>query len=122
MKTNDDHLERAVGRLLRTGVFLAAAVVLTGGFVYLSRHWAAPAEYAVFKGEPSDLSTLGGIVSDAARLQGRGIIQLGLLILIGTPVARVILALFAFAWQGDRTYVAITMLVLAILLFSLFAS
>jgi uncharacterized membrane protein len=46
-------------------------------------------------------------------------IQAGLFILIGTPVARVIFALVGFALERDRIYVAITVVVLAILLYSI---
>jgi uncharacterized membrane protein len=51
--------------------------------------------------------------------QGRGIIQLGLLFLIATPVARVVFSIFAFSVQRDRLYVVVTLTVLAILMFSL---
>lgn len=43
----------------------------------------------------------------------------GLLLLIATPVARVILTLVVFAIRRDRTYTWITLAVLAVLLYSL---
>ena len=46
--------------------------------------------------------TLSGIVQDVLALQGRGIIQLGLLLLIATPIARVAFSVAAFAFQRDR--------------------
>ena len=58
---------------------------------------------------------LGGV----AGFQCRGIIQFGLVLLIATPVARVAFSVAAFALQRDNTYVAITLIVLAVLLFSL---
>jgi uncharacterized membrane protein len=51
-----------------------------------------------------------------------GILQLGLLLLIATPIARVIFSVFAFALEGDRMYVAFTLVVLTVLLYSLFGS
>jgi uncharacterized membrane protein len=72
----------------------------------------------VFHGEPADLRSLSGIVTDALSLQSRGIMQLGLL-LIATPVARVAFSVSAFAQQRDRTYVIVTLRVLAVLLYSL---
>jgi uncharacterized membrane protein len=48
------------------------------------------------------------------------IIQLGILLLIATPVARVAFALVAFAIERDRLYVAVSLIVLAVLLFSFF--
>jgi uncharacterized membrane protein len=52
-------------------------------------------------------------------LRGRSIIQFGLLLLIATPVARVLISAVAFALQRDRTYVLITLAVLGVLLLSL---
>jgi uncharacterized membrane protein len=48
-------------------------------------------------------------------------IQLGIILLIATPVLRVAVSLVGFALERDRVYVAITGLVLAILLYSLFS-
>ena len=59
---------------------------------------------------------------DTRALQGRGIIQLGLLLLIATPVARVAFSIVAFGVQRDRMYMAITLIVLATLLYSLTGS
>ena len=60
-----------------------------------------------------------GVLRDAVELSGRGIIQLGLLFLIATPVARVIFSIWGFAAERDRMYVVFTVIVLAILIFSL---
>jgi uncharacterized membrane protein len=50
-----------------------------------------------------------------------GIIQLGILILIATPVVRVAFSVFAFAEERDWMYVVVTLVVLGLLLFSLTA-
>jgi uncharacterized membrane protein len=112
-------MEELIGTLLRVGVTLAAAVVLFGGTVYLVRHGLAAPRYHVFVGEPTDLRTLSGIVKDALAFQGRGLIQLGLLLLIATPIARVAFSVAAFALQRDRLYVVVTLIVLAVLIYSL---
>ncbi len=118
----DKRIENILGNMLRAGVGLSAAIVFCGGVIYLSRHGHASASYRVFEGEPSDLHSLHGIVRDAMTLNGRGIIQLGLLFLIATPVARVVFSIFGFAEERDRLYVLFTLIVLAILLFSLVGS
>jgi uncharacterized membrane protein len=110
---------RALATLLRTGVILAAAIVVIGGAVYLARHGGERPHYGVFRGEPSDLRSLAGILGDAAAASGRGLIQLGLVVLIATPVGRVAFAAAAFALQRDRTYVVVTLAVLGLLLLSL---
>jgi uncharacterized membrane protein len=115
----EQEVEGVVGSLLRIGVMLAAAVVFVGGVFYLVRHGSSIPDYRMFHGEPTDLRGISGIVADVLALQGRGIIQLGLLLLVATPVARVAFSAFAFAQQRDHTYVIVTLSVLAVLLYSL---
>jgi uncharacterized membrane protein len=119
---DDQRVEEIIGNLLRYGVLLAAAVVLAGAAIYLARNGAAHPDYRIFKGEPSDLRHVRGILADTRSLRGRGIIQLGLLLLIATPVARVGFSIAAFAMQRDRMYVVITLLVFLTLLYSLAGS
>jgi len=115
----DQRVEAILGNLLRAGVLIAAAVVVLGGVIYLLRHGSTLPDYRAFRGEPTDLRTFSGILADAAAFRGRGIIQLGLLLLIATPVARVAFSVVAFALERERLYVIVTLTVLAVLLFSL---
>jgi uncharacterized membrane protein len=117
----DKRIDAIMGMLLRTGVLLAAAIVLIGGIVFLVRHRAPVTNYRVFHGEPAELRTLHGIFHEAAAWHGQGLIQLGLLLLIATPVARVAFSVGAFSYERDWTYVAVTLFVLAILMYSLFS-
>jgi uncharacterized membrane protein len=118
----DRRLELILGNLLRTGVLLSAAVVLAGGGIYLARHAHERANYRVFRGEPTDFRTIPGVVNSVMHGRGRGLIQLGLLLLIATPIARVSFSVVGFALERDRMYVIFTLIVLAILLFSLLGS
>lgn len=118
----DQKIEEIVGNLLRAGVLLSALVVFAGAIVYLIHHGISPADYHIFRGEPADLRSLGGITHEAFRGSGRGIIQFGLLMLIATPVARVAFAAWGFAEERDRMYVVFTLIVLAVLLYSLLGS
>jgi uncharacterized membrane protein len=118
----DQRIENILGNLLRAGVLLSALVVSIGGLVYLLRHGHAPVDFRVFHGESSDLRNAHGIVRDALALRSRGIIQLGLLLLIATPVARVAFSIFGFAEERDRMYVVFTLIVFSILLYSLVGS
>jgi uncharacterized membrane protein len=117
---NPAKMDAIIGNLLRTGVAFAASLVFIGGLIYLFRHGAETPGYAVFRGEPADLRTLTGILNDVQSLRGRGIVQLGLLVLIATPVARVAFLAYAFARQRDWLYTAVALIVLALLAFSLF--
>ncbi len=65
------------------------------------------------------MRSIAGIISDALAVRSGGIIQLGLLLLIATPIVRVAFAVVAFALQRDRVYVIVTLIVLGVLLFSL---
>jgi len=118
----DQRIENIVGNLLRIGVSISAGVVLFGGLIYLIRHGRQSADYRVFRGEPSELRSLSGIVHSTLGFHGRGIIQLGLLLLIATPVARVAFAIWGFVEEHDRMYVIFTVIVLLILLYSLLGS
>jgi len=116
---NDQRVKAVLAVLLRTGVQLAAAVVALGGMIFLYRHGNEIPHYAIFSSEPAALRTVPGILRGSAALQGRDIIQLGLLLLIALPVARVAFSVVAFALERDRLYVVITLIVLATLVFSL---
>ncbi|MDA8244047.1 MAG: DUF1634 domain-containing protein [Elusimicrobia bacterium] len=115
----DQEIEVTIGQLLRVGVLSSAAVVAAGGVLYLARHGLAAAEYSVFTRQPPELSGAAGIFRYAFSLHGRGLIQLGLLMLIATPIARVVFSVFGFLRERDWLYVAVTLVVLAILLYSL---
>jgi uncharacterized membrane protein len=116
---SDEHVELFIGNLLRWGVILAAAVALVGGTAFLFLHGGTAADYRVFRGQPDALTSVSGVVRNAYRLRPDAIIQLGLLLLVATPIARVALSLFAFAKQRDHTYVIVTATVLGLLLYSL---
>ncbi len=118
----DRRMDVVIGNLLRAGVLISALVVMVGGVLYLARNGHSPTDYRVFRGEPSDLRRVGGILRDAVALRGRGIIQLGLLLLIATPVARVAFSIFGFAEEHDRMYVVIASIVLLVLAYSLIGS
>lgn len=115
----DQRIEEIVGNLLRAGVTLAASVVFVGAVIYLIRHGGSVADYRSFREEPADLRGVWGILRDAISLRGRGVIQLGLLLLIATPVARVAFSIFGFSKERDHMYVVFTTIVLAVLLYSL---
>jgi uncharacterized membrane protein len=116
---SDEHVELFVGNLLRWGVIVAAAVTAVGGALFLSLHSGRIADYHVFHGQPDALKSVSDVVTNALRLQPEAVIQLGLLLLIATPIARVALSLLAFVKQHDRTYIVVTSIVLVLLLYSL---
>jgi uncharacterized membrane protein len=118
----DKRFEVMMGRLLRFGVVFAAAWVLAGGIHYLVHFGGAEPDYKVFRGEPGGLRYTREIIRGATELDARGLIQLGLLLLIATPVARVAFSVIGFALEKDWMYVGITLIVLALLVYSLSSS
>jgi len=118
-KYTDARLDITLGHLLRTGVILSACVVLTGGILYLTRHGNTHPQYGTFRGEPQSYRNILEILAGVFSGSGRAIIQLGLLLLVATPIARVIFSVYAFLRERDYLYVAVTITVLALLLFSL---
>jgi len=116
---SDHAVEQLIGRLLQFGVLLAATVALIGGVLLLAQHGGDRPSYAVFHGQPELLTTVPSIVRGAFALNSLAITQLGLLLLIATPIVRVAFTLVAFALQRDRTYVVITMVVLGLLVYGL---
>lgn len=117
-RISDESIERMVSFVLRTGVLISALVVFAGGIYYLIRHGAESADYGTFRGQPSIDREVGQIIRGAMELRARSIIQAGILLLIATPITRVAVSLVGFALERDGTYVAITAIVLAVLLYS----
>ncbi len=117
---NDDKMRNIMGNLLRVGVVSAAALVLIGAILFFLQHNVIVSNYHIFKSEPEKLRKLHLILIQALHFRGSEIIQLGLIILIATPIARVFFSLIGFLFEKDWVYVVITTIVFIVLIFSLF--
>ncbi len=115
----DERMELIIGNLLRVMVSISAVFVAAGGALYLIRHGIETPDYGVFQGVPKDLRDLRDVFAVAGDLKSLGIIQLGLLILIATPVVRVIFSVFAFLLERDSLYALVASIVLSVLLLSI---
>lgn len=121
-KIGDKDISALLGNTLRWGVYLSLAVALIGGGLYLYRHGHEP---NLFIGRPFEEhdENIAGLLRDTFHgiVQGRGyyIIELGVLLLIATPIMRVLLSLVAFAFEKDRLYVCLTAIVLVIITISM---
>jgi uncharacterized membrane protein len=120
--TSDKAIELFLGKLLRSGVILAAVVVFAGGVCYVTQARSSVPNYKTFHAEPTSLTHVPQIVREALALNPLGWIQLGLLLLIATPVARVVFSVVGFAMERDWMYVVFTLIVLVTLLYSLMSS
>jgi uncharacterized membrane protein len=92
--SGDRHLEAAIGRVLRLGVLTSSACLGTGLVITLASG-----------------STLAG-----------GWLTVGLVILLATPAARVVVSTITYARERDWLFVALTLTVLAELIASSIAA
>jgi uncharacterized membrane protein len=118
---SDAAVERLLGAVLRYGVIIAGAVTVVGGALALAWHGGAPENFRTFRGEPVALRSVTGIISGACALDPQSVVQLGIVLLVATPILRVAMSLVAFAARRDRTYVVLTGIVLVLLAVSFFS-
>ena len=116
----DKDIEQIMGNLLRFGVLASLVVVLLGAVLYLLQHGSEQPLYREFAGEPKRLTEMGRVWQSALQGRGRSVIQLGLFLLIATPVARIVFSVIGYILERDYLYVLITLVVLSVIAFSLF--
>lgn len=117
--TSDRDIQVILGTLLRVGVIASMSVVLIGGGVYLYFNYAAAINYSNFNAHNAKFSAISAVFFGLAHGDGAAIIQFGILLLIFTPVLRIVFSVFGFLIERDYLYVLIGLLVLAVILFSL---
>jgi uncharacterized membrane protein len=121
IKISDVDIESVMGRLLITGVIISGSLILVGGIYYLIEKGFSIPQYKTFIGEPSHLRSVKEIIKGVVHLNSLSIIQLGVLLLIATPVSRVIFSVIGFFFEKDYLYVIISLIVLAIIAYSIFS-
>jgi len=120
MKTpTDQELDISIAKMLLFGIIVSAIVVLIGASLELRNRSLATPDYSHFHATAVSLRSIAGVMHSAFHLNADGVIQLGLLLLIATPIARVVFCVIGFARQRDILYVAISSFVLVILFYSL---
>lgn len=116
---NDRDIQVILGTLLRAGVIISMSIVLLGGIIYLVHNKFVITDYAVFKPEQSKFSSIASIFKGVLTFHGDAIVQFGVLMLIFTPIARIVFALFSFLIERDYLYVLIGIIILGIITISL---
>ena len=112
----DTDMQAIIGWVLRAGVIISMLVVVFGGIVYLYRHGHEVHDYSRFKGVPDFVHSFSGIVNGIITFKGRAIIQAGIVLLILTPVIRVIFSAIGFLIEKDYMYVGLTLVVLFVII------
>lgn len=111
-----------IGWILRTGVAVSMIIVITGGLLFVYHYGHSTADYSSFKGVPYFLNDIGSVIKGIFNLRSQAIIQLGIILLIATPVIRVLFSAIGFFIEKDYLYTAMTLIVLLIILFSMVSS
>jgi len=119
LKTDQSHQTTDfLARVLRIGVLTAAGVIIAGGVAYLAKQDGEQTHYQHFEAPQGESNQIRTLFSEIEHGHSRSLIQLGLL-LIATPVARVVFSVLLFLRAGDRLYAVIAAIVLAVLTLSL---
>lgn len=119
-ETNNTHLARRIGGLLRFGVIASLSLVALGTLITFVQHpeyvRAPEALQQIIDGGPSEPSdTASGPWAWLAASGSRAVVLAGLLVLIATPVLRVIVSMLVFVRQRDWAYVLLTLAVVVLL-------
>lgn len=115
----DKDMQAIIGWILRGGVAVSMVLVFIGGVFFVYRHGNSIPDYRTFKGVPDFVHSFGGILNGVITFKGQAIIQLGIILLIATPVIRVAFSAVGFLLERDYLYTFITLIVLLIILASM---
>lgn len=119
---DEARMERFIGSFLRFNVFLSCGITLLGGIIFFIQHPFAKVDYSpipegeYFKGVDFNLRYLNTILDGVLSFDGASIIQLGVIVLIATPILRVLISFFSFLIERDYLYMFITLIVFIIIL------
>ena len=104
-------LNKIVGYSLRVGVLTGAFLSFLGVVLWASQGFGNV--------DPVSGSAVVGLLASSIDGNVAGVVYLGVILLIATPIFRVALSVVYFGMEKDREYVGITLLVLAMLVFAL---
>jgi uncharacterized membrane protein len=102
-------INTVVHRVLIVGLMISTVLILIGLGLDLVRHRQVPSAAPTFR----------EVFRRTAELRPSGFLTLGLLVLIATPIMRVIGSTFAFLYERDWRYALITFVVLVVVTLSL---
>ncbi len=126
LEASDSVMTRAISLLLIVGVVTSAVVIAIGLLLVIltgqtGYHTAVSLDLVLAReGSVAFPTTIGGVIQGAIQLRPFAVIELGVLLLIATPVFRVAASVLLFFLEQDYLYTVITLAVLGLLLFSIF--
>jgi uncharacterized membrane protein len=98
-------LYRVIERILDIGFFIGVGVILVGVIV----------TFANGDELPNDVTHLADLPHAVADFQASAVIDLGLVLLLLTPLSYVIAALVTFIRHGDRMFIGICLLLICLI-------
>jgi uncharacterized membrane protein len=120
-RATEQWAERWISVLLRSGVITSFVAVVGGtlvSFLHHPEYRSSPAALARLTRPGQAFASLSDVATGVRLWHGQGIVMLGLLVLILTPILRVAFSIVIFAVERDRRFVTITSAVLLLLLVS----
>jgi uncharacterized membrane protein len=115
----DTDMQAVIGWILRIGVIISMLIVVIGGVFFVRRHGHSIPNFHKFNNIPPFIRDPAGVFDGVVHLKGQAIIQLGIMLLIATPVMRVVFAIIGFLLEKDYLYTLISLVVLSIILISM---
>lgn len=112
-------MEMFIGRMLRVGVFTSCIIAVLGGVLYVVQYGGSSVDFSEFTAAMA-VESIGEVINGVLVLDAVSVIQLALLILLATPILRVVFSILAFMIERDYLYVFITLVVLIIIVFNIF--
>lgn len=120
----DEQIQNNLARVMIFGTMAAAAIIAAGLIWYLATHIGDRPGDHIFNKEPKYFENPISMVQRAFEIgifgERRSVIMIGVVLLLINPVVRVAFSVFGFAAQKDHLYAGISLVVLAVLLFSFF--
>jgi uncharacterized membrane protein len=113
----DKDLQSFIGNLLRIGVIVAMTIVLGGLIIFLFQYGKDIAHYEQF--DKTGTFHFADFFAKLKHGDSKAIMELGIITLIATPIARVLFTMIGFWLEKDRLYTIIALIVLCIIAFSL---
>jgi uncharacterized membrane protein len=114
-RTESAQVEAVIARLLIAGTLVGVGL-LAVGVALMAASGISPASVAF---PPFDAAT---VASDLAALRPEGFLWAGIVILIATPIARVIGELITFSVRGDRVMAGVALAILGVVALSVVAA
>lgn len=116
-------LDYVTGMIMRVGVILSIVLVALGVIlIVVEGHASNYSESVLFSRTSyvnSSIANISYIIKGFSNGSGLSFIYLGLIVLVSVPILRTALALAYFAYEKNRLYVILTLIVLFNLIFAI---